>query len=158
MTFIASTIRTFAFVATLTALSALQVLADSGDQTRPTATINSVDGQWTGVWKGNNYVYDAALRLSVGPANAVEGAIVWTLRETANPALKPKIGRTATEHIRGQFDPANRLLTFEGFRKDDPEAIIGLDYYRLAVGDNYRTIGGVTRSGGQWYGEIVLRR
>lgn len=113
-------------------------------------------GPWHGFWKAENYLYEAEMKLDVGADGSIEGAIDWTLRETSDTSLKDRIGRSGTEHVRGQFLPEPGILTFEGVSKDDPDGILGLDKYRLLLAPNRKSIGGLTDNHGDWRGQFFL--
>ena len=115
-------------------------------------------GPWHGFWKSDGFTYEANLRLEVAPSGEVEGSIDWTLRAASRPDYKNKIGLTGTEHVRGRFNADAGVLAFQGYRKDDPNTILGLDIYRLVVAENRNTMGGITRDHGPWTGEFFLRR
>jgi len=115
-------------------------------------------GPWHGFWKSGDFVYEAEMKLQVGPGGDVEGAIEWTLRAASQSDYKNKIGLKGTEHVRGKFRAEAALLAFEGYRKDDPNTILGLDKYRLVVAENRRSMGGITWDHGSWSGEIFLKR
>jgi hypothetical protein len=115
-------------------------------------------GPWHGFWKSGRYLYEASMRLRLGPGGKVEGAIAWTLRASPHPAEQGKIGGKGTEHVRGKFNAEAGVLAFEGYRKDDPNKILGLDKYRLVVAENRRAMGGITWDHGRWTGEFFLKR
>ena len=64
-----------------------------------------------------------------------------------------KLGLTAKEYVKGTFDPAKNEYYLTGYKKDDPNLIIGIDTYRLKV-DEYENIGGTTKANGSWKGRI----
>lgn len=47
---------------------------------------------------------------------------------------------------------------FNGYEKDDPNGIIDLDQYRLAISDNGKVVGGITLNGGSWTGQFIAVR
>ena len=62
------------------------------------------------------------------------------------------------EFVRGSYDPASRVLRLAGYRKDDPNSVIGLDRYHLVVADSGAIIGGITESNGTWQGVLSTSR
>ncbi len=124
----------------------------------PRINLTDVDGFWKGKWStdsGTMLDIEFTLR-SVGD-NRVEGQIKWTMRRTVRPDKKEKIGLSATEYIRGSFDPSTRLLTASGYRKDDPnDVLVMLDNYRLTVSEDGHHLTGVARNGGRWNGHLDL--
>lgn len=120
--------------------------------------IAALQGPWRGVWLSDTFTYEAEMTLAAEPGGKVEGAIRWTLRKSPRANEQAKVGRTGVEHVRGEYHPAQGLLVVEGYRKDDPDGILGLDRYRLAVGENSRTMAGVTRDHGTWKGRFFLQR
>lgn len=125
----------------------------------------SVAGEWRGIWTNPaGFVYSAEITLDVGPgcktcavtgSGSVRGKIVWTLRKTSASAGYPdKVGDTSTELVKGEMK-GDVLLVLNGYEKDDPNNIKGLDQYRLAVSDNGKVIGGITLNGGPWTGQFI---
>ena len=115
-------------------------------------------GPWHGFWRSAGYLYEARMRLKVEANGATEGAIDWTLRSASRPDYKDKIGLKGTEHVRGKFFPDAAAMVLDGYRKDDPNTILGLDKYRLVVAENRQTMGGITWDHGPWTGEFFLKR
>jgi hypothetical protein len=60
--------------------------------------------------------------------------------------------------VEGTFSIDTSALTLRGTRTDDPNAIIGVDTYRLAVSPNGQYIVGLTENNGTWQGRIDLTR
>ena len=120
--------------------------------------IAALKGPWRGTWLSDTFTYEAEMTLAAEPSGKVGGTIRWTLRRSPRASEQNKLGRTGVEHVRGEFHPALGLLVVEGYRKDDPDNILGLDRYRLAVGENRQTMAGVTRDHGTWKGRFFLRR
>jgi len=113
---------------------------------------------WRGSWIGGGFRYEATMSLRVGGSGDVEGSIHWTLRESPREPEASKIGMTGVEHVRGQFRADVGLLVLEGYRKDDPNSIIGLDKYRLVMSEVRKTMGGITHHHGPWDGRFFLMR
>lgn len=114
-------------------------------------------------WKGNwvspkGFLYTANARLRVAQNFSVEGEISWVLERSPRTEDKPKLGLGATEYVRGSYDPRARILRLEGYRKDDPNQVIGLDKYHLVVADSNQVLGGITWDHGSWQGLISLVR
>ena len=143
-------------VLSLIAFAALPDLAAA--QSVSDADRTSLAGPWTGMWNSNTHEYGATLTMKVAADGAIEGEIAWTLRKSNRPDYQGKIGKTGTEYVRGQFDPRASQVNFDGYRLDDPNKILGTDKYRLVIGDNRRTMGGLTWDHGTWLGRIFLRR
>jgi len=118
----------------------------------------SFQGVWTGTWRYGRDLFDCEVTFEPNSTNSVTGSIRWTLRQTSQRHLVSKIGLSATEYIRGAYDPAQRLLTFEGYGKDDPHTIIALDQYRLSLSEDGESIQGKTYSYGTWQGVVSLSR
>ena len=144
----------------LVVLSALVCRAQTG----------SVTGDWRGVWTDpSGFVFSAEITLSTVPAcktcavvgdGSIEGQIVWTLRKVsanASDTYAASVGLTGTEFVRGEMK-GDGFFVLTGYRKDDPHTIIGLDQYRLALADNGLVIGGITRNGGAWTGQLIAMR
>jgi hypothetical protein len=115
-------------------------------------------GPWKGLWMSDTHEYEASLTMQVAASGRVEGAITWTPRKSNRPDYQSKIGMAGVEHVRGQFNPDTNLVTLTGYRLDDPNKILGVDKYRLVVGDNRKTMGGLTSDNNTWAGRVFLRK
>jgi hypothetical protein len=127
-------------------------------QTNSAAEHAPVAGPWRGMWKGGDFLYEAEMTLNVSPAANVEGSIGWTLRASPRPNEASKIGMKGIEYVRGKFYPDVGLLILDGYRKDDPNGILGLDKYRLVVSPTGKILGGITQEHGDWGGQFFLTR
>lgn len=126
----------------------------------PRIDLSDVDGSWKGKWSTDSgTMLDIEFTLRSVGENRIEGQIKWTMRYTVRPDKKDKIGLSATEYIRGNFDPSARLLTARGYRKDDPnDVLVMLDNYRLTISEDGHRLTGVARNGGRWNGHLELGR
>lgn len=126
----------------------------------PYVSLPDVDGFWKGKWSTDSgTMLDIEFTLRSIGENRIEGQIKWTMRRTVRPDKKEKIGLSATEYIRGNFDPSTRLLTASGYRKDDPnDVLVMLDNYRLTVSEDGHRLTGVAQNGGRWNGHLDLGR
>jgi len=127
-------------------------------QTVSQADRAALAGPWKGLWVSDTHEYEASLTMQVAASGRIEGTITWTLRKSNRPDYQSKFGMSGTEQVRGQFDPDTSLVTFNGYKLDDPNKILGVDQYRLVVGDNRKTMGGITSEKNTWGGRIFLRR
>ena len=134
------------------------------------AQTKSVDGQWRGVWTSpTGFVYSAEVTLIAGPGcktcavvgnGSIRGRIVWTLRKVGPNAPKKfagSPGMTGSESVSGEMK-AEGFFVLQGIGKEDPDNIIELDRYRLALADNGDVIGGITRNKGPWTGQFIAMR
>jgi hypothetical protein len=118
-----------------------------------------IESLWRGKWLSDRgFLYSATARLHVGQDFSVEGQIAWVMERSPRTEDQPKLGLGATEYVRGKFLPQARVLRLEGYRKDDPHAVIGLDKYHLVISDNDLVLGGITWNHGDWGGLITLVR
>ncbi|MFT5510406.1 MAG: hypothetical protein ACI89J_003500 [Hyphomicrobiaceae bacterium] len=141
---------------TLHAQSGMGV-APASDAKGERAALNS---RWTGRWLGGGFVFDAELFLKVSKNNRASGHIAWTA-VSAPPERRDyqnKIGLKGNEYVSGHYDPATRLVSLEGIRKDDPNNVIGLDKYRMVLTRNNKGLAGVSWSRGKWNSSIALQR
>ena len=121
----------------------------------------AIQASWVGYWDAFDapgYLYAARMSLQLGGDNSIEGSIAWTLRSAPPGKDQGKIGIQGVEHVRGHFDPHARLLSFEGYTKDDPNNVIGLDRYRILLSENGSALGGITWANGHWQGHFYLHR
>ena len=68
-----------------------------------------------------------------------------------------KAGKLGTEYVKGQMK-GKGLLVLNGYKLDDPEDILVLDKYRLAVADDGKVIGGLSFNNGPWTGQFIAIR
>lgn len=117
-------------------------------------------GRWGGTWSTESgTLFDFELRLGAIGENGLAGQITWTMRRTARPDKESKIGLSATEWVRGSFDPVERTVRLKGERKDDPDnVLVMLDEYKLKISADAKTLSGIARNGGKWNGKVNLSR
>ncbi len=114
---------------------------------------------WKGYWiSPKGFLFTANVRLRIAQNNSVEGEIAWVMERSPREEDKAKLGIGATEYVRGSYDPRARILRLEGYRKDDPNQVIGLDKYHLVLADSNQVLGGITWNHGSWQGLISLAR
>lgn len=144
----------------LLATLALLVLAVSASaQTKPPLPVSVLAGEWHGQWTApSGYLFTATLALKVAPDGIADGQFVWTLKRSPLAEEQRKLGMSAIEFVSGKVDSAAGTVTLAGTRKDDPHDVIFTDRYRLVVGENGRTLGGVSRNLGDWDGLVFLQR
>lgn len=125
----------------------------------PAAVQDALARLWTGTWQSpSGFIYDADVRLQLNPNGSVEGRLNWLLKK-APPERKDYAGKTGargTEFIWGTFDPQTRSLDMAGYRRDDPQTILGLDKYRLTLSEKGDEIKGATWNHGTWTAAFTL--
>lgn len=109
-------------------------------------------GSWSGEWNSKTTYFTATADFTES-GGKVSGQIVWTIRRTTNPKKIDKIGASAVEYVQGAFNPATRMLSLKGYRKDDPNNIVILDRYNLILAEDNQTINGRSING-----NFILRR
>ena len=115
--------------------------------------------RWAGQWMSpTGFLYLAEMRIEIGPGGAAEGAITWTLAQSPRESELPKLGQKGVEYVRGRYDSPSRVLSLEGYRKEDPLAVIGLDTYRLLLAENGLALAGMTSNHGDWQGRFWATR
>jgi hypothetical protein len=129
------------------------------EQTVPDSTIAALNDVWKGEWTNPiGHLYIAEMRLVVSKDGTIQGEILWTLKKSPRDNEQVKLGLTGVEFVSGKYDAASRVLTFSGYRKDDPDTILGLDQYKLLLAENEMVIGGITLNNGGWRGIFSLTR
>jgi hypothetical protein len=134
------------------------------------AQTSGVEGEWQGIKNTpERVVFTAEVTLQSGAScktcaatgdGSVQGKIVWCLRNAgtkAAPGMAAKAGKLGTEFVKGQLK-GKGLLVLNGYKLDDPEHILVLDKYRLAVSDDGRVLGGLTLNNGHWTGQFIAIR
>ncbi len=127
-------------------------------------------GEWRGIWTNpTGFVFSAELTLEAGAGcktcaatgdGSIRGKIVWTLRKAGSNAPEEyakKVGVPATEFVKGEMK-GDGFLVLNGYDKDDPNGIIGMDKYRLVISDNGQVIGGITFNNGPWTGQFIAMK
>lgn len=117
-------------------------------------------GRWAGDWSSPSGAYlTIVVTLNDSGDGQLDGTIVWTLRRTTRPEKMSKIGMSATEYVRGNFDTSSSIVTLHGYRKDDPnDVLVMVDDYRLTLSADGSHLNGSARNGGKWDGKVVLSR
>lgn len=137
-------------------LSLLPFSSTAQDPSSPTAAFV---GTWQGQWSNpTGYVYVAEMQLAADSGGNILGKIHWTLQQSPRAEEQSKLTMSGTEFVSGTYDSSSRVLTFEGISKTDPNAILGLDKYKLLLADNANVMGGITLNNGNWRGLFSLTR
>jgi len=125
----------------------------------PAATYNA-SGRWKGNWStASGTLFDFELSLAEGSNNSLDGQVKWTMRRTARSDKADKVGFSAIEFVRGNYDPSTGVVSLTGYNKDDPNGVlVMLDVYRLKVSKDGRSLTGQARNGGKWNGNVDLKR
>jgi len=118
-------------------------------------------GHWRGVWTNETgFIFDADMTLEKGSDGSLRGKIVWVLKKVgtnASEAYAKKAGLSGTEYVKGELKGPG-FLVFNGYDKDDPNQILGLDKYRLALSEDGKVMGGITWNNGPWTGQYLVKR
>jgi hypothetical protein len=112
-------------------------------------------------WKGmftdkRDNEYRAVVNLQFSADKTLHGRIEWTLTKSKRDDYQAKIGLAGIEFVWGLFDADKRLLTLEGYRRDDPHRILGLDKYMLSLAKDGARLGGSTWDHGNLDGRLDL--
>ncbi|MBY0322560.1 MAG: hypothetical protein K2X72_27835 [Reyranella sp.] len=143
----------------LAALTVLLLAVSASAQTKPPLPVSDLAGEWHGQWTApGGYLFTATLSLKVAPDGIADGQFVWTLKRSPLAEEQRKLDMSAIEFVSGKVDSAAGTVTLAGTRKDDPNDVIFTDRYRMVVGENGRTLGGVSRNLGDWDGLVFLQR
>ncbi len=129
----------------------------SSNPVKLTAQAKQFHGQWNLI--GTTYLFEFDLLLQHSSDNKVEGRFEWTVVRydehdtSSKDYYQSKLGSSATEFVRGTYDPRTRSYLLRGYKKRDPHQIISTDHYRLKVDDGGH-LGGPTQAHGSWKGRI----
>ena len=116
-------------------------------------------GHWQGEWSNHSgYIYTADMQLTAASDGSILGKIQWVLKQSPIADEQAKLGMSGTEFISGTYDTKNRVLSFDGISKTDPNNILGLDKYKLLLAENSNVMGGITLNNGSWRGVFSLTR
>ncbi len=134
------------------------------------AQSSGVEGEWQGIKNTpERVVFTGEMTLQTGASckactatgdGSIQGKIVWGLRSAgmkAAPGMAGKVGKIGTEYVKGQMR-GKGLLVLNGYKLDDPNQILVLDKYRLAVADDGKVIGGLSLNNGHWTGQFIAIR
>lgn len=115
-------------------------------------------GNWSGeLTYPSGSTFSARCSLTKSDDGQVSGQIVWTLLRTTNPNKMGMIGQSATEFVRGTYEPATRTTSVNGYSKSDAIGLIILDKYRLVVSEDGKNLAGYSY-GGKARARFSLRR
>ena len=117
--------------------------------------------QFEGTWIRINttYKFEFDLILKHKENNQVEGYFIWKVvhydegSSFSKNHYKNRLGTTGKEFVKGNYNPNTKEYLLKGYKKEDPNRIIGLDTYRIKMDQN-GDIGGTTRTSGTWQGRI----
>ena len=121
---------------------------------------NIYPSQWRGRWnspRGSVYLAEVTFD-PIASENTVVGKIDWQLESSPVAGLLGKLGREATEFVRGKYNPITRMLEMEGYREFDPDDIITPDKYRLIFAEDGRSLTGFTWNQSEWTAGFSLTR
>jgi len=109
-------------------------------------------GEWTTL--NSPELFTGIFRITIDKNNAVSGILVWTYiaidssKSDLVDLYKGKKGKKGIEYVQGTYDPANREILFEGYKKDDPFDVIGTDKYTLKLSSDRNVLYGTTYHNG----------
>jgi hypothetical protein len=118
------------------------------------------EGEWTET--NTSILFKGLLKIEL-KHNSVEGQIIWTYiaADSANSNsvafYRGKKGLIGIEYFSGTFSPKTSDLNFEGFSKDDPNNVIGLDKYFAKFSMARTVIYGRTWSNGENNGLVFFK-
>ena len=152
--------KTRVIVAGLLTMLSLIVAPGSGmAQSALAADKAMLVGPWLGRWIApEGWIYEANMSLQLADSGSVTGEINWTLRKSPRANEAGKIGLTGKEKVHGTYYASTATLILEGYEKDDPSGILGLDKYRLVISEDHRVLGGISWHHGPWTGQLILSR
>ncbi len=125
------------------------------------SSIFSQEHYYEGTWIKLNttYLFDFELTINHLDNNEVEGYFIWEVIQYDEGSTMSKnhyenrLGTIGKEFVRGTYDATTKNYILKGFKKEDPNQIIGLDTYHIKV-DESDNIGGDTKANGSWKGRI----
>ena len=118
---------------------------------------NHFNGTWTKINTTYEFEFDLILRMK--ESNRVEGYFIWKLvrydenNTSSKQYYEKKMGMTGIEYVIGIYNHSKSEYILKGYKKQDPQGIIGMDIYNLKLGEN-GDIGGITNANGTWLGRI----
>ncbi len=138
---------------------AITISANSPDSATPVVTYDPT-GKWKGKWSTDSgTLFDFELDLRDTGNNGLQGSILWTMRKSVRADKMDKVGLSATEYVKGSYEPATGLVNLKGYSKNDPNnMLVMIDVYKLNISSDGDTLTGNARNGGKWNGHIKLTR
>jgi hypothetical protein len=118
------------------------------------------EGEWSEV--NRSIIFKGLLKLDI-KNNSTEGQIIWTFiaADSSNPNsvayYRGKKGLIGIELITGTLNLTASEMTLEGYSKDDPGNVIGLDKYYVKFSMNRSVIYGKTWSNGEHNGLVFFK-
>ena len=125
------------------------------------AQIKHFKGNWTKLETTYDFKFDLYIQFTSG--NQVKGVFHWEVMnydenlEWSKEYYREKIGDAAKEYVRGTYNPKTKQYILKGYKKDDPNLIIGLDLYRLKENEN-GDIDGDSKTNNTWKGRVNGKR
>jgi len=122
----------------------------------PLVQAQHVGGLWQGEWTSpDGFRFDFVMHIDEFPDGNIEGYLNWKVVAAPESSwyYQDKIGLEATEFIKGNLTDRYGL-SFEGYKKDDPNLVIDLDKYRLKFDESFNTFTGTTGHHGTWLANI----
>ncbi|MCB0100558.1 MAG: hypothetical protein H6635_17200 [Anaerolineales bacterium] len=119
-----------------------------------------LDGIWLLEWTiegegPDGYLYTGEATLNVNDAYEIDGQIVWTMVRTPFVDEQTKTGLSGVEYVRGTFNPDTFEVDFTGYKREDPNKVIGTDHYKLTLSADGTQLNGRTENYGDWKGLIA---
>jgi hypothetical protein len=122
------------------------------------SSTTGLNATWQVEWTNpDGYLATGEMVLEVDQSNNIDGSIKWTWKKTPK-AREQIIGLTGIEYISGTYDPQARSVVFQGYEKDDPNNVIGLDEYKLSLSADGSTLSGTSKNNGDWQGQLTATR
>ena len=98
--------------------------------------------QIVGRWKCPEFASEWSFvgTIDVNSDNDADGSIDWTMNSAGtDESLKGmKVGQSAREFVRGQFNRKTRILALEGYRMDPADAIAVTGHYQFKFDNQMR--------------------
>ncbi len=108
--------------------------------------------KWTGAWANAGWQYTFTLQLTRSGL-ALEGAFLWRLDEAPAGQPRDNVGKSASEFLRGTYEPARGRVRVAGTGMSEP-GVIGLDSYELTLAADGLISGKTRTNAGNWTGRI----
>lgn len=123
-------------------------------------TAEDIEGKWNCTWTKNEWKFKCQMELIVNN-NEVSGNMKWQALKwpkNADDYYNKKADKTAIEYVRGNYNESTKELKLQGYEKDDPYEIIGLDTYKLIL-KNKKTLQGSSKTNeNNWKGVFIAKK
>ena len=116
-------------------------------------------GDWLGEWTNpDGHKFSCVLHIAETDSGQLQAEFVWRIDKSPRSWEQSKLGLTGKEFAKGSYEKETRKVLLNGYRKEDPNYIIGIDKYKLQLNKAGTFLEGKTWNHGTWEGKFKAWR